>query len=426
MLTRPPMIRTDHSNAFAHDTMQRRLPANIREIQALNPDYPVSIHHSLKQLAEAIESDAPIAAFDPLAPDIDLWQRGQHEHAGQSWQNTDWFFAEIAAYRHIIQAVRWWETGRDPFRPKKATEMGSAELWMLLDEALALREKPLDERLLALIHLDLWGNRIDLSFQSSLAHGNSGSHEDLLVDDSQEVVTHLMNTEQSTHETKFSARDEDLNRSPTGRLRTDAESAEGRQKRVSIFKGDVHFIADNTGTELAMDLALTDALFDSGVSRVVFHLKMHPTFVSDTTVPDMHIMLERMTSDEHGHSAAQLGRRLEAALHEGRLRLAPDFFWNSPYVLREMPERLMGVFKNAALVISKGDLNYRRMVEDALWPPETSYADVTAYFPAPLLTLRTMKSDAVVGLPPRLAGQLDGIDAKWRVNGKRGVIQFRP
>lgn len=385
MNTRPAMIRTDQSNAFAHDTMQRRLPANIREIQALNPDYPSSIHDSLKRLADAIESDAKIEPFDPLAPDIDLWERSLGEHTGHTWQNTDWFFAEIAAYRHIIQAVRWWETGRDPFRPKKATEMGSTELWTLLDEALTLREKPMDERLLALIHLDLWGNRIDLSFQSSLAHGNSGSHEDLLVDDSQPVVDHLMNT-----------------------------------------KGDVHFIADNTGTELAMDLALTDALFDSGVSRVVFHLKMHPTFVSDTTVPDMHIMLERMTSDEHGFKAAQLGGRLRKALNEGRLRLAPDFFWNSPYVLRELPARLAGVFQEAALVISKGDLNYRRMVDDALWSPETPYADVTAYFPAPLLTLRTMKSDAVVGLPPGMAAQLDGIDPKWRVNGKRGVIQFRP
>ena len=60
--------------------------------------------------------------------------------------------------------------------------------------------------------------------------------------------------------------------------------------------GDVHFIADNTGTELAMDLALADGLFDKGIERVIFHLKLHPTFVSDTTVPDMQIMLAAMRS----------------------------------------------------------------------------------------------------------------------------------
>jgi hypothetical protein len=191
-------------------------------------------------------------------------------------------------------------------------------------------------------------------------------------------------------------------------------------------RGDIHFIADNTGTELALDLTLADALLDRGVSRVVYHLKVHPTFVSDTTVPDMHIMLDHMTSDEHGVKAGQLGARLRAALNDGRLRLAPDFFWNSPYVLREMPPRLSSIFESAALVIIKGDLNYRRMVDDILWPPDISYAEVTAYFPAPLLALRTMKSDSVVGLPPGLAEQLETIDPYWRVNGKRGVLQFRP
>ncbi|MEZ4669038.1 MAG: damage-control phosphatase ARMT1 family protein [Anaerolineae bacterium] len=385
MTARPPMILTDDSNAFAHDTMSRRLPANIREIRALNPDYSASIHETLEQLALAIEANDPVQRLDPFAPDYELWERSFREHAGHTWQHTDWFFAEIAAYRHIVQAVRWWETGRDPFWPKKAAEMGSEGLWTLLDEALALRDKPLDERLLALIHLDLWGNRIDLSFQSSLAHGSSGSHEDLLVNDDQQVVEHLMKT-----------------------------------------KGAVHFIADNTGTELAMDLALADALFDLGVSRVTFHIKMHPTFVSDTTVPDMHIMFNHMTSEEHGFKAAALGGRLRHAFDEGRLILAPDFFWNSPYLLRELPARLYDALKGAALVISKGDLNYRRMVDDALWPPETPYAEVTDYFPSPLLTLRTMKSDAVVGLQAGLAEQLDSIDARWRVNGKRGVLQFRP
>lgn len=189
--------------------------------------------------------------------------------------------------------------------------------------------------------------------------------------------------------------------------------------------GDVHFIADNTGTELAMDLALADALFDKGNRRVFFHLKLHPTFVSDTIVADMHIMLAAMGSGEYGKAATQLGKRLQTAMDEGRLRLAPGAFWNSPYVLREMPERLSTAFKEAALVIIKGDLNYRRMVDDALWEPDVPFADVTDYFPAPLLALRTLKSDVLVGLKRGLAEQLDSEDARWRVNGKRGVIQFK-
>jgi len=384
MVNRPAMIRTDESNAFAHDTMLRRLPTNIREVAHLNPDYPAYIRKNLEQLASEIERDQPIKAFNPFLPDADIWETSLKAHAGDTWLHTDWFFAEIAAYRHLIETVRWWENGRDPFAPQKTKEMGSEDLWSLLDKALELRGKPIEERLQALIHSDLWGNRIDLSFGSSMAHGNTGSHEDILVDDSEAAVEHLM-----------------------------------RQN------GDVHFISDNTGTELAVDLALADALFDKGMSHVTFHLKLHPTFVSDIIVPDMLMMLNAMRSGEHGEAIEQLGRRLQMALDEGRMHLAPGAFWNSPYVLREMPERLANGFKGAALVIIKGDLNYRRMVEDRLWETDVPFAEVTEYFPAPLLALRTMKSDSVVGLASGLAEQLDREDARWRVNGKRGLIQFK-
>ncbi|MEP6987794.1 MAG: ARMT1-like domain-containing protein, partial [Chloroflexota bacterium] len=292
MVKRPPMILTDESNAFAHDTMFRRLPANIREVGQLNPDYPASIQSALQQLAEALENDAPVGAFNPFSPDVDLWEASLKAHEGQTWLHTDWFFAEIAAYRHLIEAVRWWETGRDPFMPKKVAEMGSADLWTALDKALAVRQMSIAERLQALVHIDLWGNRIDLSFTASLAHGHVVGEDDLIADDSVAAVEHI--------------------------LRTD---------------GDVHFIVDNTGTELAMDLALADALFDKGIGRIFFHLKLHPTFVSDTIVADMHIMLAAMQSEERNQETKDLGKRLQTALDEGRLRLAPGAFWNSPYVL---------------------------------------------------------------------------------------------
>jgi hypothetical protein len=74
--------------------------------------------------------------------------------------------------------------------------------------------------------------------------------------------------------------------------------------------------------------------------------------------------------------------------------------------------------------VLKGDANYRRAVNDALWDPETPFGHVLQYFPAPLLALRTLKSDAVAGLPKGRARELDAQDATWRVNGKRGVASF--
>jgi hypothetical protein len=83
------------------------------------------------------------------------------------------------------------------------------------------------------------------------------------------------------------------------------------------------------------------------------------------------------------------------------------------------------VFEEAQLVIFKGDANYRRTVGDALWRPETPLGDVWGDFPAPMLALRTLKSDPIIGLPVGVAETLDQVDIDWRNNGKRGIIQLR-
>jgi uncharacterized protein with ATP-grasp and redox domains len=385
MLERPPMIRTD-TNAFAHNTMKVRVPRIIREVQELNPDYPATIQRALDELRQCLENDAPIPMLDLPAPDYDDWLPSYTAHEGHTWLGTDWFFAEIYFYRLLIQEVRWWETRRDPFAPKKAAELASEELWRLIKGALSIeKELPLEERLLMLLHSALWGNRIDLSFPASLAHGHEVVDDDLLADDSLEVVNQLLNA-----------------------------------------GGTVHIIADNTGSELAMDLALIDTLLESVAEQVILHAKMHPTFVSDATVADVLTLLEALESGHHGDADRALGERLRAALTVGRLRLAPDGFWNSSYPLWELPPRLSRVFRQATLVIVKGDANYRRTIGDAVWPADTPFAAATDYFPAPLLAVRTLKSDPLVGLPAGMADQLDESDPDWRVNGRRGVIQFKP
>lgn len=376
----PPPIRTDVSNAFANHTMAARVPATIREIQNLNPDYPPSIQRGLDDLHTAIESDAPITMLDAPAPDYALWAAAVTPRLGESWQNTEWFFAETYFYRRVIEAVRWWDTGRDPFAPKKAEEYAGSALWSLLGEVL---HKQQSGDLAAFMHTALWGNRIDLSFTASLSRGMSANAEDLLVDDSAAVVAHL-------------------------------DSVQARE---------VHFICDNVGTELAMDLALVDALLGTFGERVVLHLKMHPTFVSDSTVADVLWFIQRLAQDQQ-EIFAEFGTRLQVALDLGRLRLMPDFFWNSARFMWQMPSYLAGALGRAALVIVKGDANYRRLVGDAFWDATTPFAQVVRSFPAPLLALRTMKSDPIVGLQAHQVTQLDRTGELWRSNGRYGVMQF--
>jgi uncharacterized protein with ATP-grasp and redox domains len=379
------MIRTDHSNAFANRTMKARVPAIIREVSRLNPDYPPAMHDALEQHAQAMENDVRIPMLTLPAPDYEAWYTAWQPRRGESWLNTDWFFAEVYNYRLLMQIVRWFELGRDPFAPQKLEEINGASLWQTLERALALRDLPYDERLTRMIHFDLWGNRIDLSYSASLALGSHADADDLLVDDSEAVTAHLLN----------------VSRSP--RRRT------------------VHVVADNTGTELALDLAFADVLLSQVADQVVFHLKAHPTFVSDALPADALIFIA--TLERQGGEMHALSERLYAALNQGRLRLIPDPYWNSTRLLHDLPPHLARTFRDAALVIIKGDANYRRMVGDICWPSVTPYAEVVSYFRAPILALRTMKSDPVVGLAAGKADALDEIDAQWRINGKRGVIQ---
>ncbi len=378
----PAPVRTDPSNAFANNTMRVRVPATLQTTLETNPDYPDSIKAALAALRDEIAGNGVMRPLALPAPDHDEWAAMHAPHAGETWHNTTWFFAEVFTYRRIIEAVRWWETGRDPFLPIKREEEASPDLWTLIAEALETDgpDLPHDERLLRLLHRALWGNRIDLSFRWSLERGTTIADDDLLLDHGPAVVRRLL---------------------------------DGR--------GPVHIIADNYGRELAMDLVLVDALLAAIDAPVFLHAKFHPTFVSDATVQDVQRLL--WLAADRGPAIGSLADRLAEALNAGRLRVIPEPYWNSARFLADLPPRLQALFSGARLVIAKGDLNYRRLVGDAIWPEGPCFAQAVDGFPAPLAALRTMKSDPLVGLPEGLAAALDARDPDWRWNGKYGVLQ---
>ena len=384
----PPPIRTDSSNAFANNTMRARLPAIIDETLALNPDYDASIAAGLRKLRDDIATGAPIEPLPASAADYDEWQqaiaRQREIVTGQlGWQNAEWFFAETFAYRWLLHAARWDECGRDPFLPKKLEELRGDALWRLVDEALQPAASH-EDALMQLLALDLWANRIDLSYAASMQRGTDISPEDLLVDDRQAVIDHL----------------------------------------AGCREGVIHLIADNAGSELAMDLALTDRLLREDGAQVTICLKWRPTFVSDATPQDVWMMLAEMR--KRGARASALAQRLHAAWTAERLRFLPHPYWNSSRLLWDMPAPLRSELHAARLIIIKGDANYRRAVGDCLWEAHTPFAEVLNYLDAPALCLRTLKSDPVVGLPSaEMTAQLQASDRHWRVNGKRGVIQFK-
>jgi hypothetical protein len=373
---RPPPLRTDASNAFAHYSMTVRVPKILDEVCEENPDYPPLVRDALRRLRDDIRADARVPPLGFPAPDAAEWSPAPGEG---TWLRTDWFFAECYLYRVLLAAVRYWESGRDPFAPLKRRELASEALWEGL-EAVATHAAAGDELVHALLDLALWGNRVDLSYAVGTSFGRSGAGHDLLRDDRPRAVAELMRP-----------------------------------------GGDVHLVADNTGSELSIDLALADALIRAANARVSLHVKMAPVFVSDAIVADVWQLVSAMR--QRGGATGHLGERLTCAFDNGQLRVLPDFFWNGPRFFWDRPARISAELDAATMVIFKGDANYRRVIGDALWAPETALADVTGYFAAPLLLLRTMKSDAVVGLSGVDVAELDAADPAWRVNARRGVIQ---
>lgn len=376
-------IRTDDSNLFCYQTYTVRLPRIIRDVRQANPHFHEMIHAALDDLHDALMQNAPIASLNLPAPDADFWAEYFTGHEGETWLNTEWYFSEHYFFRLILQATRYFENGIDPYAPVKQRELESDGFQTLLQMTLQQ-----SVNLSQVIEWALWGNRIDLSHPSGLQSAQDIGGEDLLVDDRAAVTRY-----------------------------------------ISDITGTVHLIADNFGSELMMDLLLADKLLTLG-HAVMLHLKMHPTYVSDATVHDFHWLVGWLAQgryDTDNQRASQLGQRLQTALAHGQLRLAPDFYWNSPRWLNDLPPRLEALFKDAGLVILKGDANYRRAIFDTIYAPETSFADITSYFPAPLLALRTLKSDPALGLAPGKAAELDKLHPEnWRVTGRYGVIQFKP
>jgi len=389
-LTIPPPIMTSEPGSFAHYTMTVRIPRIIDETVQLN-SYPPEIEQSLQDLRVEILSGL-IRPLQEVAPDRRRWALLSRPHIARPWLDVPWYWAEAFFYRRVLEATHYFQPGpwhrRDPFAPRKHPELAPDAAPRDVDALLAAVPLDTSGRFIALLHASLWGNRLDLSHDVSMTLGRGEPDSDdaanLLLDDTTSIQRYLSS------------------RKP----------------------GQVSIIADNAGGEVLADLALSDFLLDSGLAaRVDLHVKTYPFFVSDATMQDVQEALDGLAVG--GQRAAALTRRLKSHIDDGRLVIGTHWFYTSPLYFRELPRDLFTRYHRAALVILKGDANYRRLLGDAHWPPTAPFSQITGYFPAPLVALRTLKAEIIVGLAPGRAERLTAEDREWLVNGRRGVIQAR-
>jgi Damage-control phosphatase ARMT1-like domain len=361
------------------------IPADGSTIRCNRPgSYPWSVLHDRHPVLLG-----QVAGGRPYPPDVAAaLARLGRESQDAGWYELSFLAAENLLYAGLLEAVGYHRPGAwqfvDPFAPMKAAELGGSgadDELAVLDE---LSTRPDDAQFGALVLASLWGNRADLGFLINAGPGEpDGRRDDVLVDDRPALDPRL----------------------------------DG---------GTVTVVADNAGRELLADLALIDHLLRTGrASSIVLHVKPAPYFVSDATMSDVLSALRRMTAAATP-AARAVGARLTTALRNGVLTVRTDPFWFTPRPYTEMPPALEGELAASRLIIVKGDLNYRRLVQDRHWPATASFADLTAYFPGPVLALRTCKSEVMVGLDAATVERLDTAGDGWRTSGDYGLIQLSP
>ena len=376
---------------FTYDTVHRRLPLIVEAVIDNNPSYTPELVAALRELASEMAAGAPLK---PLQATKCGWPELLESHLarGATWFSAPWWFTENYFYKRMLELTDPATGGADPFAKQKADSLAGAQKAFAKMVAQGLPES---EELGPLVSTSLWGNLADLSVSAGAVlvapeDASSGSAMDgssssmMLADDSAELCALL-------------------------------QSCAGKEIIV---------VLDNTGLEAVSDLLLVDGLLRLVKPSVItLHLKDRPVFVSDVTVPDVQPTLDWLAA----HGGEALSARLCAALADGRLALAAPDFYTGPLPFWEAPPELAAQFAAAALVITKGDANYRRLLDDRHWAHDTPFGELMSYWPTSLAALRTCKSGVLVGTEPAATAAAAAAHPpdKWLVGGLYGVIQLR-
>lgn len=396
----PEPLRGRESGTFTKRSIVDRLPQIGRRMMSEN-SFNASVTVKLDQLLSEIPG-GPIRALLNDSSDVTQWDQYIIPYLGQDWLEPPWFFVEHYFYRRVLEATGYFESGTghglDPFQNQKRLGLLSSldAITELGHQVSALLSQSVwnDEALAWLLALDLWGNQADLSMwpEGGSDHANQSSPPDrsaaTLIDDTNAVLSFVHN------------------------------------------KGGINaqfdILIDNAGFELVIDLLTVLFILDKNIAgRVKLHAKAHPTFVSDAMIGDI---WQTMTffSDSDDPALASIGLRLLSLVNSGRLVLTTHPFWTSPLPSWEMPGSLRDTLGRATLVFSKGDAHYRRLLGDRHWPYDTPIGEILCYLPAPLLVLRTLKSEVAAGITTSRLQKVQQADPDWLVSGQWGMIQFVP
>ncbi|KAI0348290.1 DUF89-domain-containing protein [Trametopsis cervina] len=447
-----PAFRGYHTFSFANATMGHRLPTilgkaiedTLTTVNTLSSEEDIidllGCVKRMETLKAELEGNGSLRLIiDDGEADVAMWNKEIAQwFLGKDFMNATWLFAEAYKYRRLRECFtvsKKWANYDVFFRQKCDTFSRSSDAVFELSMRFAepfqhavdlaggghgLTEA---ERLMftELSQICLWGNSTDLS---------------LLINMTEEQIKSL----QSTGGEALAATEKNILGNHIGRLWEIVRGMKG--KGVDGKGGRIDFILDNAGFELYCDCVYADFLVQTGyASEIRFHGKRYPWFVSDVTKKDWEWLLNTMVygslfpdaSDLERESLKRLGVRWKKYEQEGTWIYEQHPFWCTGYTFWDLHKEAPDLFLHLSqsdLVFFKGDLNHRKLTYDCAAPASTRFEEAIGSMAsspgAPkVCSMRTIKSDVVVGLGPdgdSLAEQLDRKEEGWKISGKYAVI----
>ncbi|WVF68552.1 hypothetical protein IAT40_003320 [Kwoniella sp. CBS 6097] len=435
-----PAYRGYHEYSFAHATMGVRLPTILGKAiddvwKTLNQEYDeerivdlVNCIHRLEDLMGDLQGNSKLRPIiDDGAGDVALWNKEIAKFfRGKDFMNAPWLFAEAYKYRRLRECFslsKFWVDYDVFFRQKCDTFSRSSQAVFELSQRFAEPHKgnadlspeaKLEKDKLLFLELTqvcLWGNSTDLS---------------LLIDMTEEDIKKL----QSTGGDHLAATEKNI---LGNKLHDLADYV------LTVKNGRIDFVLDNAGFELYCDLVYADWLIQSGTcSQVIFHGKKIPWFVSDVTKKDWDWILNSCVygqlfqdaTDDQVESLRTLGHRWKQYEKEGKWKYEAHPFWCTGYTFWDLHSEAPDLFQHLSesdLVIFKGDLNHRKLTYDCHAPLDTPFNQAIGPLASepgapPVCSLRTIKSDVVVGIPSGVGEKLDEEEPGWKISGKYAVV----
>ncbi|GAA5827619.1 hypothetical protein JCM11251_001759 [Rhodosporidiobolus azoricus] len=441
-----PAYRGYHEYSFAHATMGVRLPTILGKaiddvVKTLNDEYEeeriVDLTECISRMEDLMDDLHANSVLTPIVDDgegdIALWNKEIARYfRGKTFMNAPWLFAEAYKYRRLhscFSLSKFWKSYDVFFRQKCETfsrsgdavfelSMRFAEPFQLVKDASP--EDQLEAKRLMfreLTQVCLWGNSTDLS---------------LLINMTEEDIKNL----QSTGGEHLAATEQNILGNDLDKVWEYMSSSKFGSKEKG---GRLDIVMDNAGFELYCDCVYADWLIQSGLcSQIRFHGKRFAWFVSDVTRKDFDWLLNSMVyghlfpnaSDAELASLKSMGERWKGYVKAGTWIYEEHPFWITGWTFWDVKNEAPDLFLHLAesdLVVFKGDLNHRKLTYDCHAPASTPFNQAigplaTEAGAPPVLSLRTIKSDVVVGVSDETAGRLDKEEPGWKISGKYAVV----